>query len=90
MCGSIDAGDRSRQILGPCWSERGAARLGAQSNETLWNVKNPGGKHAIAAGLDAPATVEIEGPVGYYCAGMNKHGTVIVRGNAGTGVAEKY
>jgi methylamine---glutamate N-methyltransferase subunit B len=62
--------------------------LGAQSNETLWNVKNPGGKHAIAAGLDALATIEIEGPVGYYCAGMNKQGTVIVRGNAGTGVAE--
>jgi methylamine---glutamate N-methyltransferase subunit B len=62
--------------------------LSAQSNETLWIVKNPGGKHAIAAGLDAPATVEIEGPVGYYCAGMNKHGTVIVHGNAGTGVAE--
>jgi len=62
--------------------------LSAQSNETLWIVKNPGGKHAIAAGLDAPTTVEIEGPVGYYCAGMNKRGTVIVRGNAGTGVAE--
>jgi glutamate synthase domain-containing protein 3 len=62
--------------------------LTPESNETLWIVKNPGGKHAIAAGLDAPATVEIEGPVGYYCAGMNKHGTVIVRGNAGTGVAE--
>jgi methylamine---glutamate N-methyltransferase subunit B len=62
--------------------------LTAQSNETLWIVRNPGGKHAIAAGLDAPATVEIEGPVGYYCAGMNKHGTVVVRGNAGTGLAE--
>ena len=62
--------------------------LTAQSNETLWLVRNPGGKHAIAAGLDAPATVEIEGPVGYYCAGMNKQGTVVVRGNAGTGVAE--
>src|SRR5258708_39924623 len=62
--------------------------LTTESNETLWLVKNPGGKHAIAAGLDAPATVEVEGPVGYYCAGMNKLGTVIVHGNAGTGVAE--
>jgi glutamate synthase domain-containing protein 3 len=62
--------------------------LSTQSNETSWIVKNPGGKHAIAAGLDAPVTVEIEGPVGYYCAGMNKQGTVIVHGNAGTGVAE--
>jgi len=58
------------------------------SNQTLWLVRNPGGKHAIAAGLDAPVTIEVEGPVGYYCAGMNKQGTVIVHGNAGTGVAE--
>jgi glutamate synthase domain-containing protein 3 len=64
---------------------RGADRIG---NEIFWRVVNPGGKHAIAAGLDVPVTVEIEGPVGYYCAGMNKHGTVIVHGNAGTGVAE--
>jgi methylamine---glutamate N-methyltransferase subunit B len=62
--------------------------LTGESNQTLWLVKNPGGKHAIAAGLDAPATIEVEGPVGYYCAGMNKQGTVIVHGNAGTGVAE--
>jgi glutamate synthase domain-containing protein 3 len=62
--------------------------LTGESNQTLWFVKNPGGKHAIAAGLDAPVTIEIEGPVGYYCAGMNKQGTVIVHGNAGTGVAE--
>lgn len=62
--------------------------LGDKSNETLWLVKNPGGKHAIAAGLDAPVTVEIEGPVGYYCAGMNKQANVVVHGNAGTGVAE--
>jgi len=26
--------------------------------------------------------------VGYYCAGMNKHATVLVRGNASTGIAE--
>ena len=38
--------------------------------------------------LDAPITVEINGPVGYYCAGMNKHATVLIYGSAGTGVAE--
>lgn len=58
------------------------------SNASLWRVSNPRGLHAIAAGLDAPVTVEIDGPVGYYCAGMNKQATVIVRGNAGVGVAE--
>jgi glutamate synthase domain-containing protein 3 len=51
-------------------------------------VRNPGGKHAIAAGLDAPLRVEIDGHVGYYCAGMNKLAQVRVAGNAGTGVAE--
>jgi methylamine---glutamate N-methyltransferase subunit B len=53
-----------------------------------WRVVNPSGAHALAVGLDAPVTVEIEGHVGYYCAGMNKHATVRVHGNAGVGVAE--
>ena len=44
-------------------------------------VRNPGGKHAIAVGLNAPYEVEIEGHVGYYCAGMNKVASVRVRGN---------
>ena len=51
-------------------------------------VHNPGGKHAIAVGLDAPYEVEIDGHVGYYCGGMNKRATVRVRGNCGVGVAE--
>ena len=51
-------------------------------------VLNPGGRHAIAVGIDGPREVEIEGHVGYYCAGMNKHATVRVRGNCGVGVAE--
>jgi glutamate synthase domain-containing protein 3 len=51
-------------------------------------VRNPGGRHAIAVGLDAPYEVEIEGHVGYYCAGMNKLASVRVRGNCGVGVAE--
>ncbi len=51
-------------------------------------VRNPGGKHAIAVGLDAPYEVEIAGHVGYYCAGMNKLASVRVRGNCGVGVAE--
>jgi glutamate synthase domain-containing protein 3 len=51
-------------------------------------VRNPGGRHAIAVGLDAAYEVEVEGHVGYYCAGMNKLATVRVRGNCGVGVAE--
>jgi glutamate synthase domain-containing protein 3 len=67
------------------------ARLHAlpdNTNETHWIVSNPGGKHALACGLDKPITVEIGGHVGYYCAGMNELATVIVDGNAGVGVAE--
>ncbi|MFD1704031.1 protein glxC [Methylopila henanensis] len=58
------------------------------TNASLWQVANPRGLHAIAAGLDAPVTVEVDGPVGYYCGGMNKQATIIVRGAAGVGVAE--
>jgi glutamate synthase domain-containing protein 3 len=54
----------------------------------LWRVANPRGAHALAAGIDAPIEVEIEGHAGYYCAGMNKQASVRVRGNCGVGVAE--
>lgn len=62
--------------------------LKPNSNETHWRVLNPRGQHAIAVGLDVPVTVEVEGSVGYYCAGMNKQATVIVNGSAGQGLAE--
>lgn len=58
------------------------------SNASLWRVTNPHGLHSIAAGVDAPVTVEIDGNVGYYCGGMNKHATIHVRGSAGVGVAQ--
>jgi glutamate synthase domain-containing protein 3 len=51
-------------------------------------VVNPDGRHAIAVGIDADCEVEIDGHVGYYCAGMNQRATVRVRGNCGVGVAE--
>lgn len=63
-------------------------KLPKDTNETHWVIGNPAGQHAIAAGLDAPLKVEINGPVGYYCAGMNKLATVQIHGNAGVGVAE--
>jgi len=53
-----------------------------------WRVVNPRGAHAVACGLDAELDVEIDGHVGYYCAGMNQLATVRVKGNAGTGLAE--
>ncbi len=51
-------------------------------------MHNPNGAHALAVGLDAPLAVEIDGHVGYYCAGMNQHARVTIAGNAGPGVAE--
>jgi glutamate synthase domain-containing protein 3 len=51
-------------------------------------VLNPGGKHAVAVGIDQAHEIEIDGHVGYYCAGMNKHATVRIHGNAGVGLAE--
>jgi glutamate synthase domain-containing protein 3 len=53
-----------------------------------WRIANPNGAHAVACGLDGELEVEIDGHVGYYCAGMNKLATVRVHGNAGPGVAE--
>lgn len=69
------------------------ARLHAAADEVdraprSWRVHNPGGRHAIAVGLDAPFEVDVDGHVGYYCAGMNQQAAVRVHGNCGVGVAE--
>jgi len=68
------------------------ARLHAAAQEPgsprRWRVSNPGGRHAVAVGLDAPLEVDVDGHVGYYCAGMNQHAAVRVHGNCGVGVAE--
>jgi len=58
------------------------------SNETAWEVINPGGSHAVAAGVDQPVTIDVRGSVGYYCGGMNDGSTITVHGSAGPGVGE--
>ena len=63
-------------------------QLPKDTNETHWVITNPGGKHAIACGVNLPVTIEIGGHVGYYCGGMNSQATIVINGNAGTGVAE--
>ncbi|MCA6104828.1 GltB/FmdC/FwdC-like GXGXG domain-containing protein [Bradyrhizobium australafricanum] len=63
-------------------------RLTPDTNESLWQVTNSGGKHAIGAGVDAPIEIVIKGNVGYYCAGMNKQASITIHGNAGQGIAE--
>ncbi|TWD51250.1 N-methylglutamate synthase subunit B [Agrobacterium vitis] len=62
--------------------------LSSGANDTAFEVVNPRGHHAVAVGIDSPVTVEVRGSVGYYCAGMNDGGTVIVHGSAGPGIAE--
>jgi methylamine---glutamate N-methyltransferase subunit B len=60
----------------------------ADGEPRQWRVVNPGGRHNVAVGIDAPTEVEIDGHVGYYCAGMNKRALVRVHGNCGVGLAE--
>jgi glutamate synthase domain-containing protein 3 len=59
-----------------------------QSNDLDWRVSNPQGVHAIAAGLDAPINLTVDGHVGFYCGGMNKQAEITINGHAGPGVAE--
>ncbi len=44
-------------------------------------VLNPDGAHNIAAGMNVPVEIEVEGHAGYYAAGMNQLATVLIRGN---------
>ncbi|RCG28313.1 glutamate synthase [Sphaerisporangium album] len=51
-------------------------------------VVNPGGRHNLAVGLDAPLRVEIEGSAGFYAGGLGKSAGVTVHGAAGCGAGE--
>ena len=51
-------------------------------------VNNTVGKHALSVGLTKKIGVEINGHVGYYCAGMNQEASIKINGNAGPGLAE--
>ena len=60
----------------------------ASSRRDALLLTNSNGLHAIAAGLEAPISVDVLGHAGYYCAGMNQEATVRVHGTVGVGVAE--
>lgn len=60
----------------------------SEHRSASFTIHHPKGRHAVAVGLTHNLQVNIEGHVGYYCAGMNKEADIIVRGNAGPGVAE--
>jgi glutamate synthase domain-containing protein 3 len=58
------------------------------ADEPAWEIRNPKGSHAVAAGVDQPITIDVRGSVGYYCGGMNQHAMITVHGSAGPGVGE--
>ena len=60
---------------------------GCEEN-TIWQILNPRGSHAIAVGLNKKMNIEIHGSTGYYCGGMNKEATIHVHGSVGPGVGE--
>ena len=39
-----------------------------------FEVLNPRGAHSVAVGVEHPCEIEVMGPVGYYCGGMNEAG----------------
>src|SRR5699024_5282286 len=53
-----------------------------------YKVSNPHGVHSVATGIKDDIDVEIDGDVGYFCAGMHQKGNVTVNGMAGPGVAD--
>jgi glutamate synthase domain-containing protein 3 len=63
-------------------------RLAPGTQEGHWRIDHPRGKHALAVGLHLPIDVEINGPVGYYCGGMNQEARIAVHGHAGKGLGE--
>jgi methylamine---glutamate N-methyltransferase subunit B len=58
------------------------------ADKAEFQVTNPNGKHSVAVGAMFASQIEIDGHVGYYCAGMNQHANITVNGNAGSGCAE--
>ncbi len=57
--------------------------------ETEIHVENPAGRHALAVALKHEGVkIVFDGPVGWYCAGMNYGPHVVVKGNVGWGVGE--
>lgn len=57
-------------------------------NDLHFEIVNPRGHHAVAAGVHAPVSIDVHGSVGYYCGGMNDEAVITVHGSAGPGVGE--
>ena len=62
--------------------------LTEETARTPWRIVHPRGTHAVGVGINVPVKIDIEGHVGYYCAGMNQLAEITVHGMVGVGVAE--
>lgn len=59
-----------------------------QQGEKHIRVRNPGARHNLGVAILEPVTLELEGSVGYYCAGLIDGPTFEIAGSAGWGLAE--
>lgn len=66
------------------WLHREAPASGIPKVKIL----NADGAHSIAAGMNTPVDIEVDGHAGYYLGGMNQHAHIVVHGSAGPGVGE--
>lgn len=63
-------------------------RVEEGNNDIHFDIVNPRGHHAVAVGVATHLTININGSVGYYCAGMNDGADIVIHGSVGPGVAE--
>jgi glutamate synthase domain-containing protein 3 len=85
---TVEVAARAELDLGRVAVRDANARLqGAQPGERF-TLLGPAARHHLAVGLRSAIDVEIAGPAGYYCAGMNQLATVRIAGDCGLGVAE--
>ena len=59
-----------------------------QQGESHILVRNPGARHNLGVAILKPVTIQLEGSVGYYCAGLIDGPTFEIAGSAGWGLAE--
>ncbi|MFQ5829747.1 MAG: glutamate synthase [Candidatus Methylomirabilia bacterium] len=65
-----------------------AVRALVSAGEREIELRHPAARHNLAVAVLEPVRVVIDGPVGYYCAGMIDGAQIEVRGSAGWGLAE--
>jgi glutamate synthase domain-containing protein 3 len=66
-----------------------AIKRAIEEGATEIHVLNPAGRHSLAVAIKAQGVrILVDGPVGWYAAGMNDGPHVLVSGNAGWGLGE--